>query len=67
LAAHEKKKKMPTFKEAERLLAAASEGECKPEFAFHAFKKAAQEQRMLQSAGGTWPLNLYDELVGSSF
>ncbi|BCG94122.1 hypothetical protein MesoLj131a_29860 [Mesorhizobium sp. 131-2-1] len=60
-------KKMPTFKEAERLLAAAREGESKPEVAFHAFIKAAQEQDMLQSAERTWPLKLYDELVRSSF
>jgi hypothetical protein len=60
-------KEKRTFKEAERLLAAAREGGCRPEIAFRAFKRAAREQRMLQSAERSSALKMYDALIRSLF
>ena len=60
-------KQQRTFKEAARLLAAAREGGCKPAIAFQAFKRAAREQRMLQSVRRSSALKMYDDIIKSLF
>jgi hypothetical protein len=67
LGGHWENKGRHAFKEATRLLAAAREGGCKPEVAFRAFKRAAREQRMLQSGRRSSALEIYDDLVRSLF
>ncbi|TGQ34612.1 DUF982 domain-containing protein [Mesorhizobium sp. M00.F.Ca.ET.216.01.1.1] len=55
------------FLEAERLIAAARDGSCKPEVALQAFKSAAREQRLLRATKRTPVVSMFDEMTGSLF
>jgi hypothetical protein len=60
-------KEAASYKEAARLLRAASEGACKPAVAFAAFQRAAREQGLLKTKERSVALRRLDKLAASLF
>ncbi|WP_348632951.1 DUF982 domain-containing protein [Mesorhizobium sp. M00.F.Ca.ET.216.01.1.1] len=67
LAGEWRSKEADVYKNAERLIAAAKEGVCKPEVAFDAFKKAARRQRLLHPTKRSSALRMLDNLAAPLF
>jgi hypothetical protein len=63
LASQWRNKEAATYREAVRLLAAATGGVCKPAVAFDAFKNAAHKRGLLQSTKPRSALGMLDDLM----
>ncbi|MDG4882755.1 DUF982 domain-containing protein [Mesorhizobium sp. WSM4884] len=57
-----KNKEAPAYLKAVRLVEDAANGICRPAIAFAAFKKAAAEQGLLEPAGPSAALSMFDQL-----
>ncbi|OHV87346.1 DUF982 domain-containing protein [Mesorhizobium sp. ORS 3428] len=55
-------KDSPAYLKATRLVEDATNGICRPAIAFAAFKKAAAEQGLLEHAGPSAALSMFDQL-----